>query len=135
MWGAIALRLVENRLQGEPSLRILYLVSCFLGAAGILLFALAPNHLVGMAGVIVVHGIAWNVIRVVSAIWMNERAESQVRATLQSFLSQAENLGEVTIGFSLGVLAEMADISSAMVGSVIVAAVAGILIVRSRANS
>ena len=133
--GAIALRLVENRLQGASSLRILYLLACLLGGVGILLFGLAPNHFVGMAGVMVVHGIAWNVVRVVGVIWMNERAESQVRATLQSFLSQAENLGEVSIGFSLGVMAEMTGISSAMFASTLFVATAAILIVRTRADN
>ncbi len=133
--GAITLRLVENRLQGEASLRILYLAACLLGGTGILLFGFAPNHIIGMAGVIVVHGIAWNVARVVAAIWVNERAESKVRATLQSFLSQAENLGEVSIGFGLGVVAQMVNIPSAMLGSAIVAAAAAVLILRTRARS
>lgn len=133
--GAITLRLVENRLQGEASLRILYLAACLLGGTGILLFGFAPNHIIGMAGVIVVHGIAWNVARVVATIWINERAENQVRATLQSFLSQAENLGEVSIGFGLGVVAQMVNIPSAMLGSAIFAAAAAVLILRVRARS
>jgi MFS family permease len=130
--GALTLRIIENRMRGTSSLRLLYLAACLLGALGILLFAVAPTPLVAMAGVLVVHGIAFNVVRIVGIIWMNERATSDVRATMQSFLSQAENFGELTIGFSLGVIAEVFDISSAMLASVVVVAVAACLIFRMR---
>jgi len=131
--GAITLRLIENRLRGQRSLWVLYLLGSLLGLIGILLFALAPNSLIGMSGVIVVHGIAWSVVRLVSVILINERADSRVRATLQSFLSQAENFGEVLIGLSLGFLAEIAGIPAAMIGAAIVVALAtGLIAGKSR---
>lgn len=121
---AIMLRIVENRLLGEPSLRILYLSAGFLGGCGILLFALAPNYWVGMAGAVVVHGIAWNLVRVIGVIWVNGRSDSQQRATLQSFLAQAENLGEVVIGFGLALIAEFIGMPLALVVAALVVALA-----------
>lgn len=124
--GAVALHAIENRLNNEHSLKYHYLAACVLGAAGLLLFALSPNYLFAMAGVIVVHGFAWNIARVISVIWINARSTSRSRATLQAFLSQAENLGEVTVGFTLALIAEFAGIPLASIGAtcVVIAAVA-----------
>ncbi|XOV84896.1 MAG: MFS transporter [bacterium] len=126
--GALTLRILEHRMRGNSSLRLLYLGACMLGASGLLLFALAPSPLIAMAGVLVVHGIAFNVVRMVGIIWMNDRSTSDVRATMQSFLSQAENFGEMSIGFCLGVIAQLYAISSAMFGAVVVVAIAACLI-------
>lgn len=128
--GAIALRLVEQRLAGEPPLRGLYAAAVILGVVGLILFGLAPNPMVAIAGVLVVHGIAWNLVRVIGVIWINRQVKSEVRATLQSFLSQAENVGEVTLGLGLGVLANAFGISFAMFGAAVIAALAALLIVR-----
>jgi len=122
--GAVTLKVVENRLQGQQSLRFLYLLGCLLGLCGLLLFALAPNQWVAMSGVIVVHGIAWSLVRVVGVVWMNERTTSEVRATIQSFLSQAENMGEVFVGLSLGLLAQLAGIPIAIMGAALVVFIA-----------
>lgn len=121
---AASLRIIENRLLDEPSLRILYLAACLLGGIGILLFALAPNYWVAIAGAIVVQGIAWNVVRVLGVVWINGRSQSRERATMQSFLSQAENLGEVLLGFTLGVVAERAGIPIALIGASIITVLA-----------
>lgn len=128
--GAIALRVVEQRLAGQPPLRGLYACAVALGVVGLILFGLAPNTVVAVAGVVVVHGIAWNLVRVIGVIWVNRQAKSEVRATLQSFLSQAENLGEVTLGLGLGILANAMGISVAMFGAAALAALAVVLIVR-----
>jgi len=126
--GAVALHAVENRLNNDHSLKYHYLAACVLGAAGLLLFALSPNYVFAMAGVIVVHGFAWNIARVISVIWINARSTSSARATIQSFLSQAENLGEVTIGFTLALVAEFAGIPLALIGATCIVVVAIALI-------
>ena len=71
--------------------------------------------------------------RTVSVIWVNRRATSDVRATVQSFLAQAEYLGEISLGFGLGVLAQATSIGVAMLGSCALVACAGLLAIRSRA--
>ncbi len=130
--GALALRIVQARIDGEHEARRLYAAACFVGALGLLVFAAAPDDATAMAGVLLVEGIAWPVTRCVSEIWVNRRATRDVRATVQSFLSQAEYLGEITLGITLGVLAQAAGIPAAMLGSCALALFAGLLVARSR---
>jgi hypothetical protein len=85
-----------------------------------------------MAGVLLVEGVAWPVTRCVSVIWVNRRATSDVRATVQSFLAQAEYLGEISLGILLGILAQATSIAVAMTGSCALAVCAGALVARSR---
>ncbi|HEY6598729.1 MAG TPA: hypothetical protein VIZ30_05435, partial [Pseudomonadales bacterium] len=122
--GAFALRVVESRIDGERDPRGMYTIACALGALGVLLFAAAPDYVTAMAGVLVVRGIALSVIRVLSVIWVNRSATSGVRATLQSFLAQAEYAGEIAFGFALGVAAQIVDIETAMYGACALIAVA-----------
>jgi hypothetical protein len=81
-----------------------------------------------------VQGIAWPVARCVSVIWVNRRVTSDVRATMQSFLAQAEYMGEISLGVMLGILAQATSISVAMLGSCALVAYAGVLIARSHAG-
>ena len=99
-----------------------------------MVLALAPDSATGMAGVLLVGGIAWSVTRCVSVIWVNRRTTSDVRATLQSFLSQVEYLSEISLGLALGILAQATCIAVAMMGSCALVAGAGVLVVRSRAG-
>jgi hypothetical protein len=115
--GALALRIVESRIDGVGVARRIYAVTCFVGALGLIVLALAPDEISGMAGVLLVGGIAWPVTRCVSVIWVNRRATSDVRATVQSFLAQAEYLGEIFLGIGLGILAQASSIGVGMLGS------------------
>jgi hypothetical protein len=81
-----------------------------------------------------VGGIAWTVTRTVSVIWVNRRTTSDVRATVQSFLAQAEYLGEISLGIGLGVLAQATSIAVAMMGACTLVTGAGVLVVRWRAG-
>lgn len=132
--GALALRIVQARIDGVHEARRLYTAACLLGALGLAVFAAAPDDATAMAGVLLVEGIAWPVTRCVSEIWVNRRASSDVRATVQSFLSQAEYLGEIALGITLGLLAQATNISVAITGSCALAAVAGALVARSRTD-
>jgi hypothetical protein len=67
-------------------------------------------------------------------IWVNRRATSDVRATVQSLLAQAEYFGEISLGITLGVLAQATSIAVALMGSCALAAGAGVLVGRSRAG-
>ena len=132
--GALALRIVEARIDGADVARRVYATACFVGALGLMVLALAPDDATGMAGVLLVQGITWTLTRTVSVIWVNRRVGSDVRATLQSFLSQAEYFGEISLGIALGILAQATSIAVAMMGSCALVASAGILVVRSRAE-
>ena len=132
--GALALRIVEARIDGAGVARRLYAFVCFVGAFGLLLLAHAPNDLAGMAGVLIVGGIAWTVIRSVSVIWVNRRATSDVRATVQSFLGQVESMGEIAGGLALGIVAQASSITVALTCSSAFVATAGLLVTRSTAG-
>jgi MFS family permease len=132
---ALALRIVEARIEGAGVARRAYAAACVTGALGLVVLAAAPDAVTGMAGVLVVEGIAWKVTRTVGVIWVNRRTTSNVRATVQSFLGQAEYLGEITLGIGLGVLAQATSIPAAMLGSCALVAGAGALVARSRARA
>jgi MFS family permease len=132
--GVLALRAVEARIDGVGVARRFYAAACFIGALGLIVLALAPNDTAGMAGVLLVGGIALTVTRTVAVIWVNRRSGSDVRATLQSFLAQAEYLGEISLGIGLGVLAQASSIAVAMLGACALFAGAGAMVVRSRAS-
>jgi MFS family permease len=134
VFGALALRIVEARIDGVGAARWLYAAACVAGAVGLLVLAQAPNDLLGMAGVLLMAGVATPVTRSVSTIWVNRRVTSDVRATVHSFLSQAETFGEIIFGLALGALAQSAGIPAALTGSALLLAVTALLVGRSRDN-
>jgi len=131
--GALALRVVEAHIDGASAAPRAYAAACFIAALGLVILAAAPDETTGLAGVLLVAGIAEPVTRTVSVIWVNRRATSDVRATVQSFLAQAEYLGEISLGFGLGVVAQATSIGLAMLGSCALVIYAGLLAARSPA--
>ncbi len=132
--GAISLRIVETRIDGAGVARRVYAAATFTGAVGLLVLAHAPNDETAIAGVLLVGGVAWTVTRAVGVIWVNRRATSDVRATVQSFLGQVESFGEILGGLALGVLAQATSITVALTGSCALVVCAGILVLRARAG-
>ncbi len=130
--GAATLRLVETRIEDLEAARRAYVLTSFVGAIGLVVLAYAPGSTVGMAGILLVTGIAEPVTRAVSIIWVNERATSEVRATVQSFLSQAEAFGEIGAGVLLGALAVAVDMSLILTLSAALFSSASVLVARSR---
>ena len=129
---ALALRIVEARIGGAVVPRRIYAAACFVGALGLILLAAAPDYLTGMAGVLVVGGVGLTVTRCISVVWVNQRATSDVRATVHSFLSQAEYFGEITLGVALGALAQTSGIRLGMIGSCALIAIAGVWVAHAR---
>jgi MFS family permease len=133
--GWAVLRVVERHVSGEGKARRLYAAGCGAGAIGLVVLANAPNDTVGMIGVLFVAGIAWTVIRSVSVIWVNRRATSDVRATLQSFLTQVESTGEIIGGLTLGIVAQAGSITVALTCSAALLTIAAVVVMRARAGS
>jgi MFS family permease len=129
--GVVALHLVQARIDGVGVARHLYALACFIGVLGLLVLAVAPDVLLGGAGVLLVSGIAFNVTRTVSVIWVNRRTTSDVRATVRSFLDQAESMGEICGGFALAVTAGAAGLSITLLTSAALMAFTGALVARS----
>jgi hypothetical protein len=126
--GVIALRLVEARIEGTGAARRAYSVGCLVGAGGLVMLALAPDVIVGGIGLLLASGVAFSMTRVVSVIWVNGRTTSDVRATMHSFLSQAETVGEVVGGLALVVTAQAAGLSATFIASAALTACVGALV-------
>jgi MFS transporter, DHA3 family, tetracycline resistance protein len=109
--GVFALRIVEARVHGADVARIDYALACIAGAVGLTVFAFAPNPLIGTVGVLLVSGIALPLTRTLATIMVNRRTTDKVRATVHSFLAQAEYLGEILCGAAIGILANVANLS------------------------
>jgi len=80
--GAIALRIIEARIDDAGVARRTYTAASFAGALGVIVLAHAPSAAAGVAGVLFASGIAWPVTRTVGEIWANRRATSDVHATV-----------------------------------------------------
>jgi len=132
--GAIALRITEAHIKGVNGARRFYAVACFIGVVGMVALAYAPDILVGCLGVLLPTGIAFNVTRAVSVIWVNRRVTSDVRATVHSWLSQAESIGEIFGGFALALLAKAAGISIALAAAGGILVFAGAMVLRLGAD-
>jgi MFS family permease len=132
--GIVALRIVESQIEGIGVARQVYVLSCFVGVLGLLVLAFAPNALIGSVGVLLWSGIASIVTRAVSVIWVNRRTTSDVRATVHSFLSQADMVGKSLGGFALAVLAQAVGSSAALVTAGALTAFAGAMVARSRTD-
>jgi MFS family permease len=130
--GAAALRIVEARIDGSGEARRAYAAACAAGAAGVLLLGYAPDAATGVAGVLLAGGIAWQVTRAVGMIWVNRRATSDVRATVHSFLGQAEYGGEIFAGLAGAVIAHYAGMTASFTFAAAIVAVALVLVVRGR---
>ncbi len=92
------------------------------------MLALAPDVIVGGIGLLLASGVAFRLTRAVSVIWVNRRTTSDIRATIHSFLSQAETAGEVTGGLALVMTAQAAGMSAAFIASGALIACCGALI-------
>jgi MFS family permease len=132
--GAVALRFVEARIHGAGVARRTYALACALGAAGLIVLARAPDAVVGGTGMLLASGIAFNVTRAVSVVWVNRRTTSDVRATVHSFLSQAECAGEIVAGAGLAVVARTAGISATLITSGVLFACVAAMMARSRTD-
>jgi predicted MFS family arabinose efflux permease len=132
--GIVALHLVQARIDGVGVARRMYALTCFIGVLGLLVLAEAPDAIIGGVGVLLVSGIAFNVTRAVSVIWVNRRTTSDVRATVRSFLDQAESIGEICGGLALAVTAGAAGMSITLLTSAAVIAFTGALVAWSSAD-
>src|SRR5690348_9382007 len=65
---------------------------------------------------------------------VNQRTTNDVRATMHSFLDQAESIGEICGGFALAVIAGTAGISIALIISAALIAFAGTMVALSNTD-
>jgi hypothetical protein len=126
--GATVLRVVEPHVDDERAALGGYVAACVAGAAGAVALAYAPEEVSGSAAVLLVAGIALPLTRTLSTIWVNRRTSAEVRATVHSFLAQAEYLGEIVCGVGIVVVAGLAGATPALVAGGALFAIAVLLI-------
>lgn len=132
--GALALRIVEARIAAAGVARCAYAAACGIGAIGVLLLSAAPDAITAGAGVLLAAGVAQTVTRAVGSIWVNSRAGSDIRATVQSFLSGVEYLGAILCGVALSLLARATSITVALAGACALIACAGVLVAQTHVD-
>lgn len=129
--GSITLFWVEARIDGRRVATGAYVAACATAAIGLILFAHAPNVESAIASALLVKGTGFPVVRVAATILVNRRTTSQVRATVHSLLSQAENLGEIVFGLLLAAVAASWSPTITLVGAALLVAAAGITVSRA----
>ncbi len=132
--GAILLNWAEKRIEKPGEGRRLYIWLSIVAALGTAIVAMAPSLGPGVVGSFLVRGLAWSVLPVVAEVWVNRQAESESRATVQSFLGQAESIGEILGGVVLGAIARQFDVPVALYGSALLFAAASVFIWRSKSG-
>jgi predicted MFS family arabinose efflux permease len=128
----LALRIVEARIDGAGVARRTYALAALIGALGLVVLGQAPDDFPAIVGVLLITGLAAPVTRAVSVIWVNRRTTSDVRATVHSFLQQAESVGEMTGGLALALLAAATDLPLTLTASGLLLLAAALLVARSR---
>jgi hypothetical protein len=128
----MAFATVAGVLHGTDVARRVYVAACVTGVAGLLVFAHAPNAASAAAGSLLVSGIGFPTTRVAGTILVNRRTTSDVRATVHSFLSQAENLGEIILGLALAFIAGSASSTVVLTASAALLACAGAVVSHAR---
>jgi MFS family permease len=113
--GAAALRVAQTRIDDERSAPRGYALACAAGVVGAVVLASAPDELSASAAVLLVAGIALPLTRTIGTIWVNQRTSADVRATVHSFLAQAEYSGAIVCGLAIAAVARFAGLSSALV--------------------
>lgn len=129
--GAITLWWVEARIDGRGVARSTYVAASAVAAMGLVLFAHARTIEWAVAAALIVRGVGQPAIRVAATILVNRRTTSEVRATVHSLLSQAENLGEIVFGLLLAAVAATTSPTITLVGSAALVAAAGITVHRA----
>jgi hypothetical protein len=108
----VALSVLRNGLsltRHDSQILLMLAATVAVNGAGMISW-LFPRRLVelglpGGVGRVLAGGVAFGVVRAVSVIWVNRRTASDTRATVHSFLSQAETVGEIAGGLALAAVA------------------------------
>lgn len=128
--GAVSLHVVEARIDRPETARRIYALACLIGVVGVGLLTYGRDVFVVGFGMLLAWGIAFNLTRAVSVIWVNRRTTSDVRATVLSCLSQAESFGEIVSGSAMTILAKAAGMRFALLAAGALLALAGVTVAR-----
>jgi hypothetical protein len=128
--GAGAHRLIERQIDASGAAQRGYALACAAGAAALVVLAAAPEIFGASAAIILLTGIAAPLARTIGTIWVNRETSNDVRATVHSFLAQAEYTGEIACGLVIAGAARMAGTTLAFSVAAALFAAAAVLVVR-----
>ena len=133
--GWVALRIVQPYIDGAHTALRGYAIACAAGAVGLVALALAPERLTGSAAVLLVGGIAVPLTRTIGTIWVNRLTSDDVRATVHSFLAQAEYSGEIACGLAIAAVAQLGDLTLALAACAAMFGVTVVVVQAARTSS
>jgi MFS family permease len=128
--GAAALRIVEPSVHQVRAAQRGYVAACVVGVVGFVGLAAARESLSGAVAALFIGGIALPMTRAIGTIWVNQRTGDAVRATVHSFLAQAEYTGEILCGSGFAMVALFAGLPLTLVTCAAVLAIVAALIHR-----
>jgi MFS family permease len=129
--GVAALRIVERRVDDVGAAQSGYALAGAAGAVGLITLAIAPEAVSGSAAVLLFAGIAMPLTRAIATILVNRQTTADVRATVHSFLAQAEYVGEIVCGLAVAAIARLAGLPAALVTCAALFALTTIVVRRS----
>ena len=112
--GAGAVWIVKGHMEGSIAVRRAYAFVSMIGTVGLVVLACATSITFCYAGVLLTGGIALPLTRILATIEVNNQTMDRVRATVHSFLAQAEYLGEIICGTAIGILVRVTSLSVAL---------------------
>ncbi len=124
-FAALALWVARKRGHGRG---VVVAMSLLFGgvAIGVAVLAHVDILVIAAIGLVVQGGLHLATVPLTTT-WTNNFAPSQARATVHSFIGQAEAFGEILGGIALGVVAEVLTVPTAMTLSVILFSIAGLV--------
>jgi len=113
----IGMLLVQKLTTRERDSKRLLLLVCLVGVVGLGVLAGASLLLYGVIGVVIVGGLCTPLGRMTITIWVNQRCAASSRATVHSFLAQAEYVAEIVLGLGIVAVASAYGAAGAMAGA------------------
>ncbi len=131
-FAAVALWVARQRGAGPGVVRAMSLL--FTGVAvGVAVLAQVPVLIIAAIGLVVQGGLHLATVPL-TVTWTNNFAPPDARATVHSFIGQAEAFGEILGGIALGVVAEVITVPTAMTISAVLFAGAAIVSLTARST-
>jgi len=112
--GALVLYCVEKRITYQNTAKMVMIFACSFGAISLGIISMASSAPLVIISILMASGITLPINRTVTTIWVNQRCHNNIRATIHSFLSQVEYLGEIICGLTIAVVARSLGSSGAM---------------------
>lgn len=121
---------MERRIEGVRTALRGYGIACAAGAVGLIGPSRRPRGSECQRGRAARRGDREALTRTIGTIRVNRQTSGDVRATVHSFLAQAEYVGEIACGLAIAVVARFAGLSLALMTCGALFAVAILLIQR-----